>query len=269
MLELLLVAGGGVALGCRSASSEPAIAPGIQLYTVRTLLEKDLPGTLEALSRIGYREVELAGLHGRTPQAMRDLLDRYGLSAPAAHVGLQDLRRDAPRAFADAKTLGNRYVIVPWLDENERATIDGYKKLSAELNELGRGARDAGLQLGYHNHDFELRAIGGEVPYDVMLASTDPTLVVMELDLFWLAKAGGNPATYFERHPGRFAAVHVKDMTAAGEMVDVGSGTLDFGRVFAAADAAGIRHAFVEHDEPADPLASARASFTALRDILS
>ena len=199
---------------------------------------------------------------------MRALLDRNGLVAPAAHIGLPDLRRDAEKVFAEAQVLGVRFVIVPWIDASERTTLAGYERIAGELNEFGRRARDADLQLGYHNHDFELQPIGDDVPYDTLLASTDPALVAMELDLFWLAKAGGDPSAYFARHPGRFKLVHVKDMTAAGEMVDVGRGTLDFRRVFAQADAAGIIHAFVEHDEPPDPLASARVSHAALQTLL-
>jgi sugar phosphate isomerase/epimerase len=275
MLELLIAAGGGAVLTCARQTRTGAglfagakIAPGIQLYTVRTVMAKDAAGTLESLSRIGYREVELAGLYGQTPRAMRELLDRYSLTAPSTHVGLPDLRRDAKRVFADAHTLGNRYVVVPWIDESERETLAGYEKIAAELNEFGRAARDAGVRLGYHNHDFELRAINGVVPYDTLLANTDPALVDMELDLFWLAKGAGDPLAYFARHPGRFALVHVKDMTDAGEMVAVGTGSLDFRRVFAQAEAAGIRHAFVEHDEPADPIASARTSFAGVQALL-
>lgn len=267
ILEVLLVAGGAGSLAWRLRAMPP-IAPGIQLYTVRTLMNADASGTLESLSRIGYREVELAGLHGQTPRAMRDALDRHGLSAPAAHIGLAELRRDASRVFAEAHTLGNRYVIVPWLDAGERETLSAYERIADELNEFGRAAKAAGLQLGYHNHDFELRPIDGRVPYELLLAATDPQLVAMELDLFWLAKGGGDPATYFARHPGRFALVHVKDMSVGGEMVDVGRGTLDFRWVFARAEAAGIRHAFVEHDEPADPIVSARESYAALQDLL-
>src|SRR5690606_1110461 len=117
----------------------------IQLYTVRTLMNLDAAGTLEALARIGYREVELAGLYGQTPRAMRDALDRYGLSAPATHIGLPDLRGDAARVFAEAHTLGNRYVIVPWLDASEREALSGYERLADELNDFGRAAKAAGL----------------------------------------------------------------------------------------------------------------------------
>ncbi len=269
MLEIMLAAAGTSMLprlGC--AGPGAAIAPGIQLYTVRTLLEKDVEGTLAELSGMGYREVELAGLHGLTPEAFRSLLDRHQLTAPSTHIGLPQLRGDPAPTFAAAKTLGSHFVVVPWLDVNERETIAAYRSRAAELNTIGRQAKDAGLQLGYHNHDFELMPINGVVPYQVLLDECDADLVKMELDLYWLAKAGGEPAAYFARHPGRFSMVHVKDMSTSGEMVDVGKGYLDFQAVFDKAGSAGIRHAFVEHDQPADPLQSARNSIAAMRNLL-
>jgi sugar phosphate isomerase/epimerase len=266
---MMLAAGTGALLPRSPRNAVSGIAPGLQLYTVRSLMAKDAAGTLDAIARIGYREVEFAGLHGLSAEAMRALIDHLGLSAPASHVGLDELRKDADAVFGQARALGNRYVVVPWLAQGERRTIAGYEAIARELDGLGRRALDAGLRLGYHNHDFEMAPIGGVVPFDVLLARTDPALVAMELDLFWLAKGGGDPAAYFAQHPGRFAMVHVKDMSSDGAMVDVGSGTLDFARVFAAAERAGIRHAFVEHDSPSDPLASIRASYDALSRLLS
>jgi sugar phosphate isomerase/epimerase len=269
LVRMLVVSAGGALLPRMRVPRQGPIVPGIQLYTVRSLMRHDPVGTLSALARMGYREVEFAGLHGVSAGAMRETLDRLGMTAPASHEGLAELRRSAAAVFARARVLGNRYVVVPWLDVAERRTLADYRAVAAELNALGRAADDIGLRLGYHNHDFELRPIAGTVPYDVLLEETDPSLVAMELDLFWLAKGGGDPSTYFVRHPGRFTMVHVKDMSADGAMVDVGQGTLNFRRVFAESDRAGIRHAFVEHDDPGDPLQSARVSHAALARLLS
>ncbi|HSJ64173.1 MAG TPA: sugar phosphate isomerase/epimerase [Gemmatimonadaceae bacterium] len=269
IVRMLVASAGGALLPWMRAPRRGPMAPGIQLYTVRSLMRDDPVGTLSALAQIGYREVEFAGLHGVSAGAMREALDRFDLTAPAAHEGLAELRSNAAAVFARARALGNRYVVVPWLDVAERRTLADYRAVAAELNALGRAADDIGIRLGYHNHDFELRPIAGTIPYEVLLEETDPSLVVMELDLFWLAKGGGDPATYFARHPGRFTMVHVKDMSADGAMVDVGQGTLDFRRIFAEAERAGIRHAFVEHDDPGDPLASARVSHAALARLLS
>ena len=269
MLQSLLAAAGYSAMSRHVLMPRAPITPGIQLYTVRSLMSQDAPATLAAIAEIGYREVELAGLYGHTPKTMRALLDASGLAAPSTHIGLDELRKDAARVFGDAHVLGNRYVIVPWIDAPERESLSAYQRIAGELNEFGASARKEGIQLGYHNHDFELKPIDGRVPYDILVAETDDELVVMELDLYWLAKGGGaSPTAWFERFPGRFAMVHVKDMSRGGEMVDVGDGILDFRSVMAQADSAGIRHAFVEHDEPADPIKTAKRSFTVLEPML-
>ena len=151
---------------------------------------------------------------------------------------------------------------MPWIDAGERTSLDGYRRVAADLNEIGARTAEAGVRLAYHNHAFEFETFGGDRSgYDVLLAETDPSLVVMEMDLYWTVHAGRDPAAYFERHPGRFPLFHLKDRTPDGAMADVGAGALDFGRVFALAARAGLRHAFVEHDEPEDALRSLRRSY--------
>ncbi|HUG41708.1 MAG TPA: sugar phosphate isomerase/epimerase [Longimicrobiales bacterium] len=147
-----------------------------------------------------------------------------------------------------------------------RRSLDDYRRLAGRLEDAGGRAREAGLQLAYHNHDFEFERLDGAVPFDI-LAGTDPDLVQFQLDLYWIRKAGGDALAYFRRHPGRFPSVHVKDMAADGAMVDVGAGVIDWPALFAHADTAVIRHYFVEHDQPADPLASIRNSFIHLRGL--
>jgi sugar phosphate isomerase/epimerase len=262
--------GGIAALGpaaCRAATP-PVTVPdrlGVQLYTVRDLLVDDLEGVLEAVWRMGYEEVEFAGYHGRDPRAIRTVLDGLGLAAPAAHVGLDALRDDPAAQVEAAHVLGHRYLVVPWIDEHERASLDGYRRVADELNAFGARLQEAGLRLAYHNHDFEFEAFGGERSgYDVLLEETDPVLVAMEMDLYWTVNGGRDPIAYFARYPGRFPLLHLKDRTADGTMTEVGAGAIDFAAIFAQAEQAGIEHAFVEHDEPADPLASVRASYDAL-----
>lgn len=255
---------GGLAL--LGATGDPPTPPvprrlGVQLYTVRDLFPHDVVGTLEALRRIGYDEVEFAGLHGHDPRAVRQVLDGLGLTAPAAHVALDALRRDFGAEIETAHALGYRFLVVPGVDESERASLDGYRRLAAEFNTLGTRLREAGLQLAYHNHDAEFETFGGDTPaYDVLLAETDPALVAMELDLFWTVHAGHDPVDYFARYPDHFPLVHVKDRTAGGAMVDVGAGTIDWARIFDHAESAGLQHAIVEHDEPDGALRSVRAS---------
>jgi sugar phosphate isomerase/epimerase len=237
---------------------------GIQLYTVRGLMERDPNATLGALAAIGYREVEFAGLYGRSATDFRRMLDSHNLTAPAGHVSIQDIRTALSRLLDDAATLGWRWIVCPWIDERER-TLPGYRRVAADLNRAGESARAVGLRMGYHNHEFEFaRLADGTVPYDILLEELDPQLVDMELDLYWIVHGGGDPLAYFQRQPGRFPLLHVKDRTRSGTMVDVGDGAIDFGRIFASAATAGTRHYFVEHDQPEAPLDFARNSFVYL-----
>lgn len=240
---------------------------GVQLYTLRSLLADDFEGSIEQVAGIGYDEVEFAGYYDRSPADIKALLDHAGLTAPSAHASI-DLFRDDPDAVIEAaQIMGHRYLVIPWLAADDRESIDQYKRHAAFFNEVGQQCKAAGLQLAYHNHDFEFQPIDGQIPYDVLLDETDPDLVAMELDLFWIAQGGHDPMHYFERYPGRFPLSHVKDRTAEGEMVDVGAGTIDFAAILAKSDQAGMTHFIVEHDNPPDPMASIAASYTYLKDL--
>ena len=239
---------------------------GLQLYTVRDLMKADLPGTLRKVAQIGYKEVEFAGYFGRTPAQIKALLKHNGLTSPSSHIGLDILEKDSVRAFADAKSIGHSWVTVPYIPEERRKTVDDWNKIIDLLNQLGPQAKAAGLRLAYHNHDFEIRPVNGVRPLDMMLDKTDPSLVDFEMDLYWVVFGGGDPLDFFNRHPHRFAMVHVKDSAGPpdNKMVDVGKGTIDFPKIFAQSDKAGIKHNFVEHDQPADPIATIRNSFNYL-----
>jgi sugar phosphate isomerase/epimerase len=236
---------------------------GLQLYTVRDLMKADLPGTLRKVAQIGYKEVEFAGYFGRSPAQIRALLKQNGLTSPSSHIGLDILEKDSVRAFADAKAIGHQWVTMPYIPEERRKTVDDWNKIIDLLNQLGPQAKAAGLRLAYHNHDFEIRPVNGVRPLDMMLDKTDPSLVDFEMDLYWVVFGGGDPIDFFNRHPKRFAMVHVKDSAGPpdNKMVDVGKGTIDFPKIFAQSDKAGIKHYFVEHDQPADPIATIRNSY--------
>jgi sugar phosphate isomerase/epimerase len=228
-------------------------------------MNSDSPGTLAAVARVGYKEVEFATLFGHTAAELRAWLDRDGLRAVGGHVGVEEIRTAWPQLVSDAHTLGWEWIICPWIDEADR-TADGYKRLAAEFNRAGSAAKSAGLRFGYHNHEFEFKPFAdGTLPYDLLLAELDPALVDMELDLYWIAKGGRDPLKYFERFPGRFPLVHVKDMTASGDMTNVGSGTIDFAKIFAASGRAGTTHFLVEHDEPKNPIADITTSYNYLK----
>ena len=239
---------------------------GVQLYTVRTLLERDFEGTLAGLAAIGFREVEFAGYHGRTPQTVRAALGKAGLVAPSAHVPIEAVRDDLSRVLDGALAVGHRYVVVAWLPEPDR-TLDGYRAAADLFNRAGQKASAAGVRFAYHNHAFEFARLDGRKPYDVLLERCEPSYVAFEMDLYWIAQGGQDPLAYFARWPGRFPMVHVKDSTGPPDhrMVDVGAGSISWKAVFARREQAGIRHYFVEHDAPPDPLASVRRSYEYLR----
>ena len=240
---------------------------GVQLHTVRGEMNKDVEKTLERVAQIGYREVEFAGYYGRTPKQIASTLKANRLTAPAAHVDLEAIRTKWGETLDAASEIGHAYLVCPWIPEEERGAADDYRRIAEDLNKAAESAKARGISFAYHNHDFEFKPLAGTNGYDVLLAETDPKLVKLELDLYWITRAGLSPTDYFTRYPGRFPLVHVKDMTSDGEITDVGAGTIPFAKIFAGAKGAGIRHYFVEHDSAKAPFASLTVSFRALRRI--
>jgi len=259
-----------------AAAASEVLAPrrklkriGLQLYTVRDLMKADLPGTLAKVAAIGYKEVEFAGYFGRTPAQIRDLLRRNGLSSPSSHLPFESLQNGWQKALDDAQAIGNHWVTIAWIAEEKRRTLDDWKAHAALFNRAAAQARSAGLRFAYHNHDFELRTIGGAKPLDVLLKETDPSLVDFEMDLYWVVFGGGDPIDFFNRYPKRFPLLHVKDSAGPPDnrMVEVGKGKIDFRSIFAQSGKAGVKHYFVEHDQPADPIASIRSSYNYLHTL--
>jgi len=240
---------------------------GFQLYTARELMAADAAGTLDAIAAIGYDEVEFAGYFDHSPAAIRSFLGSAGLTAPSAHVQLDDMRLRAEAVIAAAQTIGHDYLVLGWLAPPERETLDQYRAHAALCNRFAEQCREAGIRFGYHNHEFEFEELQGRRPIDLLLAETDAELVKIELDLYWINVAGADPLDYFARHPGRFPLCHVKDMAADGSFADVGTGTIDFAAIFAASEEAGLEHCFVERDDSPDPLATAAVAYAYLRGL--
>lgn len=244
---------------------------GIQLYTLRDLLPGDVVGVLEMLKRYGIGEVETAGYADRDPAVFRDVLDVLNLTAPAAHAGLPEILADVDVALETCRTMGHEYLVVPWLAPEMRPDRDAYLALADRLNALGERTRAAGVTLAYHNHDFEFETFGTDRPaYVDFVERLDPDLVALELDIYWSTIAGVDAVDLFEAYPGRFPLWHVKD-GAGPEMTQsvVGRGAIDWPRVFAASETAGLRHAFLEADSPprGDGLAFARDSVAYVQSI--
>jgi sugar phosphate isomerase/epimerase len=262
----LVVAAGSVAAAASETSASRV--PGIQLYTVRDAMATDVAATLQAIAGIGYQEVEFAGYFERSPNDIRELLKRFGLAAPSAHMDARTLRENPQPSVETAAAIGHDYVTLAWLHPDDRKTIDDYKRWAEVLNRVGEVCRSNGMRAAYHNHDFEFMPLQGQMPFDVLLRETDTDLVYFELDFYWVRKAGMDILEVIGKAPDRFTMSHIKDMDAAGDMVEVGSGTIDFAAILADPRAVAIRHCFVEHDAPSDPFQSVAFSHYALQAIL-
>ena len=231
-------------------------------------MAEDVPGTLQEIAEIGYDEVEFAGYFDHTPAAIKGFLDANGLVSPSAHISLDDIRTSPEQLIETAQTLGNRYIALGWLAPEERGSLDDYRGHVDLVAAFAERCSDAGLQFAWHNHDFEFIELEGQRPMDLILDRTDPEFVQVELDLYWVAKAGVDPFTYFEQHPGRFPLCHVKDMAADTSMADVGDGTIDFAAIFAASDLAGFKHYYVERDDSTETLETAANSYNAVSELV-
>lgn len=248
-------------------------AVGLQLYTLRDDIMKDPKGIIEKVAALGYNEVESFGYRdgkyfGLTPAEFATLLKNNKLSHPSGHYLLANLNNNWEKTVEDAVTAGQKYIIIAYLFDTERKTIDDYKKIAAQFNKAAEVCKKAGIQFGYHNHDFEFIDMGGQKGYDILLKETDPQLVKFELDLYWISYAGINPVDMFKANPGRYPLWHVKDMdnTPKKFFTEVGNGVIDFKKIFAAARTAGMKHFFVEQDVcPGPPLVSIEKSISYLR----
>lgn len=247
---------------------------GVQLYSVRELLKKDFEGTLAQVAKIGYKEVEFAQYFENVsslnppPKRTREILDGDGLSAPSTHVPYKTLSPENwPRVLEAATVLGHKYIVNPSIDEELRKSADGWKRAAETFNRAGRESMKAGIQLAYHNHVVEFQPVEGKLPYDILLTEADPKLLKMEMDLGWAHKAGADPLKYFARYPGRFPLVHVKDFDKNGTMTEVGTGEIDWKAIFVKSDVGGIKHYFVEHDEPKSPFESIQKSYEYLNKL--
>jgi sugar phosphate isomerase/epimerase len=264
---------------------------GVQLYTVRDAIAKDFDGSLAKVAAIGYKNVELAGFafdggavtyFGRTPQEMRAALDKHGLVAPSTHVNYTSLApENFPKVLEASKVLGHKYIVNPWIEEEIRKQPGGWKSVTETFNRVGEASKKAGFQFGYHNHWFEFLPVDGKLPYDILLEGCDPDLVKMELDLCWITAAGADPVKYFEKYPGRFPLVHVKDLkkippvSAGGaqnfgdtvDLTEVGSGIIDWKRILSHGEKAGIKLYIVEHDHPKAPFDSIKTSYEYLQKL--
>lgn len=245
-------------LWARSGAATRAM--GLQLYTVRDAVAKDLPGTLERLAKLGYNKLEIFGydgkFFGRSTAEFKSILASTGMKVISSHhlpghamKAKGTLLNGWGKAVDDMHEIGAKYMACAYLFPEER-TGKFYAELPELLNKSGEKANAAGIQFAYHNHDFEFEKYNDSLLYEHLLTKTDPSLVSMELDLYWIVKAGQDPLAWFEKYPGRFPLWHVKDMEkGSGDITEVGNGVIDFDKIFAARQKAGLKEWFVEQDE--------------------
>jgi len=251
---------------------------GLQLYTVKDELAKDYDGTLAQVAAVGYKEVELAGFFGKKPAEIKASLDKAGLHCGSIHIPASD---QLAEAIDYAKVIGAKYVIssvlLPkrlteagtkpdWdtmITKLKAVTLDDYKSIAEQCNQMGAQAKQAGLQFGYHNHNIEFKPFPGGIGYDELLRSTDPQLVKLELDCGWISAAGFNPATYLTKYPDRYRMLHIKDFKLTSkpsfgmwapespEPTELGRGNVNYEPIFSAAQKAGhIEWYYVEQEPP-------------------
>ena len=234
---------------------------GIQVYTLRDLMAKDLVGTLQKVAEIGYKNIELFGYgegkyFGKSIAEMRKITDDLGLKVVSAHylTGQGGNAWGTPvnqweKAVEDAVKMGQKYMTVAFLLPDERKSLNDYKKVSDILNKAGEITAKYGITMAYHNHDFEFIPLEGQVPMDVLLKNTQADLVKFELDIYWIKKAGLDPIQFFKQNKGRVPLWHVKDMEKeSGDFAPVGDGVIDWMAIFKEEKTAGLTHFFVEQD---------------------
>ncbi len=283
---------GGMALSGKASSLLSGFAArpvGLQLFTFFGVIDEDVKGILTKIAHVGYKELESAfskkgGYYGMKPKEFKAMVNGLGMQWTSHHVigapfklpkgykmpngpdgkpmvipPMLNLRDNMQQLVDEAAEGGLKYLVCA---NAPTGTLEEIKETLATLNKTGEAARKAGLQFCYHNHDMEFKAVDGKVPYHLLLTETDAKNVKMELDLAWAIKGGQNPVQMFKEHPGRFPLWHVKDLDAShNTILPVGSGTIDFKPIFAAAASSGMQHFFVEHDMPKDAMASIKSSY--------
>ncbi len=237
-------------------------ALGLQLYSLRETLPDDVKGTLERVAKIGFKEVETYGYElkngfwGTDIQQFNQILKANGMTTPSGHYSVDpflaaDGTEDDFLPWLDAAhKLNQKYFVIPYLGDSLRGSIDDYNRLAEKFNVAGELCKDAGLKLGYHNHDFEFTDYNGQNGYETLLAETDKNLVDFEMDIYWVARSGVDPIALFNKYPGRFPLWHVKDMDKADNDLntEIGAGTIDYIAIFDDMKKAGAKHLIIEQE---------------------
>ncbi|MEJ2585322.1 MAG: sugar phosphate isomerase/epimerase [Robiginitalea sp.] len=272
----------GFSTPCKSQAQK--IAPGVTLYTVRDLMDKDPKGALKQMAALGYVNIEATNyedgkFYGMEPGEFKAYLEQVGLVPLSVHQGGVTLE-NADQLIADSREAGFRYFVIPvppmghfgFNRETRSMFMSGtVEEVTDIINEIGAKCKAAGIKLLYHNHDFELKPNEeGVIPLRYFLEHTDPEAVNFQMDLYWVTRAGADPLEYFEKYPGRFKIWHVKDMDSQGRFAPVGTGSIDFKRILAQKEKSGMEYYIVEQDQTFDgqqPLEALKISYDNLKKI--
>ena len=241
---------------------------GLQLWSIREEVEKDLLGMLEKVAEMGYEGVQFAGFFEHAAEEVKAKMDEVGIKATGAHVQMEQLENHFEETLEYHKTIGNHLLIVPFLPESMRTTQGDYKRTAERLNELGRKAYVAGFTLAYHNHDFEFDVFDGETGFDILFANTDENHLKIELDCFWAFYTDNDPLEIIEKYADRVVSLHIKDMKVVDNTpisTELGTGTLPLAEYIQKGRAHNVKQFIVEQEHfTGNPVESAAQNVKAI-----
>lgn len=266
--------GAGLTMAPQLIAAKVPQKAGFQLYNLRAILASDVPGNLAKVAAAGYSVVETFGYSkengfwGLKPEKLKSLLQENGLTSISGHYNFNKLFIDGDLSEVDnvlqaAKILGQQYIVIPWLAKGfikDSATMD---KTIAYIAKAAAHVKKAGLKLAYHNHDFEFIPVDGKVFYEQLLEKIDPKLLDFELDVYWVVRVGQDPVKWFEKYPGRFKLLHIKDMDKENPQLntEIGNGSIDYKRIIAHAAVGGVKQLIMEQENfKIDPFESIKRS---------
>lgn len=295
---------------CASPSDKGLTSIGIQLFSLPKMLENDLEGSLDMLHQMGYKEIEIygpypfssaaawerwnqvvpsigfsgSGFFGKTAKEFKALLDKYELKATSGHIDLVTLETDMSAVGEAVRTLGLDCFGISAIPEDLRQTLDDYKRMADRFNKIGENAKKEGFKFLYHNHGYGLSEMEGQIPLNLMLENTDPDLVVFEMDIYWTTAGGMDPVELLKSNPGRYIALHLKDMKEIThfsgdggtadqwialwpQMTTVGNGAMDIPGIVHQAQKSGVKHFFVEQDLVENPRVALKKSIDYLKTL--
>jgi len=262
----------GMLSGC-ATGHDPLHDFGIITIGVQKMMREDHRGTMTLLAEMGYKYLEFGGTWGEEPGELSSFMKGIGLVPLAGGASLADMQGDdLMESIDESLAFGKKYLVCywPWMDDGNNPTWDKVKFAVDELHRIGELCQNNGLRFAVHNHHQEFRQLDGQVIYEYFLENTDPELVTMEVDLYWAHKGGADITQYFEKYPGRFELVHVKDSYDSPDLQSfacVGSGIIDFPALFSFRDIAGFKHLIAEHDRPENERECARSSIEYLKSL--